>query len=537
MALTDRSTRPTDVERKPKEPTWGWGRWLWRTVTSMRTAVILLGLLALAAVPGSLLPQRNVASDPNGVVQFAESNPTMYPWLDRLGMFDVYASAWFAAIYLLLLVSMTGCVIPRSARLWRAVRSAPVPAPRNMSRLEGYRPLARPSPDIPDQSVLEHAAEVLRRRRFRVVIADAEVRAERGYLREVGNLMFHLSLLVLLVGVGVGRLFGFEGRAAIVEGDSFTNVSSSYDAFTPSVWTDVEGLEQFAFTLEDFDVRFEMEGPRAGEPREFDAVLDYTTAEDPSPVSAEVRPNQPLVVEGTKVFLTGHGYAPVVTVRDGEGRVAFSGPAIFLPLDSDFTSQGVVKVPDALPEQLGFEGYFLPTAAVDDRGPYSAFPEALDPQLFLTAFQGDLGMDTGDPQSVYVLDTDGLRQFRTADGTPVAQALSVGESMQLPRGAGTLTFDRVARFANFQIAYDPGKEISLAAAVLLLSGLTCSLLVRRRRVWVRLDEETVVVAGHSLSRFPLRDSDLDEICDELRTAGAAGGAEPTCPPRPKGPQR
>ena len=536
MALTDRPTRSVDPERQPAEPTWGWGRWLWRTVTSMRTAVILLALLALAAVPGSLLPQRNVASDPNGVVQFAESNPTVYPWLDRLGMFDVYASAWFAAIYLLLLVSMTGCVIPRSMRLWRAVLSAPVPAPRNMSRLERYQSIPRASLEIPDQVVLEHAASALRRRRFRVVVADTEVRAERGYLREVGNLAFHASLLVLLVGVGVGRLFGFEGRVAVVEGESFTNVSSSYDAFTPSVWTDVEGLEPFAFTLEDFDVQFEMNGPRAGEPREFDAVLDYSTEEDPTPISAEVRPNEPLVVDGTKVFLTGHGYAPEVTVRDGEGNVAFSGPAIFLPLDGDFTSQGVIKVPDALPEQLGFEGYFLPTAAVDDRGPYSAFPEALDPQLFLTAFEGDLGMDAGEPQSVYVLDTDGLRQFRSADGNPVAQALSVGESMQLPDGAGTLTFDRVARFANFQIAYDPGKEISLAAGLLLLSGLTCSLVVRRRRIWVRVDREAVLVAGQSLTRHPLRDADLDEVCDELRDAGATDETEPTSPPCPRGPQ-
>lgn len=537
MALIDRPPRPADDEERLTRASWGWGRWFWRTLTSMRTAVVLLGLLAIAAIPGSVLPQRNVASDPNGVVQFAQANPTVFRWLDPLGMFDVYASAWFAAIYLLLLVSMTGCVVPRSKRYWRAMRSAPTPGPRSLALLEGHRRLSRDPHQTSAQALLDVAAARLRRRGFRVVVAAGEVRAERGYLREAGNLAFHASLLVLLLGVGVGRLFGFEGRVAVVEGAAFANVRSSYDAFTPSVWTDIEGLEQFTFTLKDFDVRFETDGPRAGEPRGFDAMLDYSTAEDPTPVSAEVRPNEPLVINGTKVFLTGNGYAPVVTVRDGQGVVAFSGPVIFLPVDADFTSQGVIKVPDALPEQLGFKGYFLPTAAVDARGPYSAFPDTLNPRLVLTAYEGDLGMDQGTAQSVYVLNTDGLKQFRSADGTPVAQSLSVGESMRLPGGAGTLTFDRIARFANFQIAFDPGKEISLAAGLLLLTGLTGSLLVRRRRIWVRVTGDAVVVAGQSLTRFPLRDADLDEVCDELCSAGATAGAEPTYPPRPEGPQR
>ena len=107
----------------------GWARWVWRSLTSMRTALILLALLALAAVPGSLIPQRGVASDPTAVVGFIRENPTLAPWMDRLGLFEVYASPCFAAIYLLLLVSMTGCVLPRCARLWRATRAEPPRAP------------------------------------------------------------------------------------------------------------------------------------------------------------------------------------------------------------------------------------------------------------------------------------------------------------------------------------------------------------------------------------------------------------------------
>lgn len=543
QAVTTRTTeRPGTTEAAPPPPHgWGWARWCWSSLTSMRTAVILLTLLAVAAIPGSLLPQRNVASNPGAVTQFAKNNPDLYPWLDRFGFFDVYASPWFAAIYLMLLVSMTGCVLPRCARLWRSVRSAPVRAPTNLARLEQHAQWFVETPiggaaagDA--ESPLATAQRVLRRRGFRVEVHDNEVRAEKGYVRELGNLVFHLSLLVLLVGVGVGRLFGFEARIALAEGATFTNVQSEYDAFTPSVWTDTDNLEPFSFTLEDFEAKFETSGSKMGEPRYFNATLSYRTGTDPEVRTQEVQPNRPLDINETKAFLTGHGYAPVVTVRDGRGNVAFSGPVIFFPMDGSYASDGVIKAPDAVPRQLGFEGFFLPTADMGAQGPYSAFPDTLNPQLFLTAFTGDLGMDTGSPQSVFALNKSGVKQVKQRDGQPFARALQVGETMTLPDGQGSLTFDEVARFANFQIAYDPGKEISLAAAVMLLLGLTTSLAIRRRRLWVKItpghsagEPDSIEVAGLSLTRWPLDTRDTDALVAALKPDDAG----PPSPP-PKG---
>lgn len=503
-------------------PAWGWSRWLWRTLTSMRTAVVLLALLAVAAVPGSLLPQRGVASDPNAVTGFFAEHPDLAPWLDRLFLFEVFASPWFAAIYLLLLVSMSGCVIPRSLTLWRAVRADPHPAPRHLSRLEHYETWTSP---LPAGEVLERARSVLRKRRFRVTVVGSEVRSERGYVREVGNLAFHLSLLVLLVGVGAGRLFGFEGRVAMVEGGSFTNVRGEYDAFTPSVWTDVDGLEPLSFTLDSFAAEFATSGPGRGEPRLFEAAVTYVAGND-APQRQIVRPNEPLDVDGTKFFVTGHGYAPRVTVRDGRGDIVTSGPVIFLPLDGSFTSEGVIKAPDARPEQLAFEGLFLPTAAVGENGPYSAFPDDLNPRLVLAAYAGDLGLGDGTPESVYELDRSGLQPVADSDGKDLRRVLAVGDTMMLPDGRGSVTFDGVARFANFQVARDPGKEISLLAALMLLIGLTVSLCVGRRQVWVRVGRldghgmpgpggTSVEVAGRSQTRRAAKSHEIDALLEAL----------------------
>lgn len=481
----------------------GWGRWAWRRLTSMRTAVVLLILLAVAAVPGSLLPQRGVASDPAAVALFYRDNPNLAPWLDRLYLFDVYAAPWFAAVYLLLLVSMTGCVLPRCACLWREVTAQPPAAPRRLEREDAHARLT-----VEEASAsLTAAAAHLRSRRFRVVETDGEVRAEKGHVRELGNLAFHLSLLVLLVGVAGGRLFGYEGRVAVVEGSTFTNIASSYDALTRAPLADPADLEPLEFTLRSFDAQFETSGPRLGEPRSFTAILDWVTSDGAG--TTEVRPNQPFDANGTKFFLTGHGYAPQITVRDGRGDVAASGPVIFLPQDQAFTSDGVVKVPDARPTPVALEGLFLPTAARGADGiDVSAYPGLVNPALLLTAYSGDLGLDDGGAQSVYTLDLDGLVEVTGDDGDRWRATLAPGETVRLPDGLGTVTFDGVTRFANFQVARDPGKEISLVAALLLLMGLSVSLGVPRRRVWVRrVDDATVEVGWRHLGRRRCADSD------------------------------
>ena len=110
------STQPTDprTERdditQPSLGPLGLLRFAWRQLTSMRTALFLLLLLAVAALPGSIFPQRSI--DAVRTADWIARHETAGPWLDRLGFFEVYASPWFAAIYLLLFVSLVGCVLP-----------------------------------------------------------------------------------------------------------------------------------------------------------------------------------------------------------------------------------------------------------------------------------------------------------------------------------------------------------------------------------------------------------------------------------------
>ncbi|HEU4913350.1 MAG TPA: cytochrome c biogenesis protein ResB [Actinomycetes bacterium] len=486
-------------------------RWAWRQLTSMRTALVLLFLLTLAALPGSLVPQRGV--DPLRVQEFSQDNPTLARWYERLSLFDVYSSPWFAATYLLLFVSLIGCVLPRSRAHWTAVRARPPAAPRNLDRLpahESWTTEATPA------EVLAGARTALRDARFRVEDGDGSVAAERGHWRETGNLVFHLALLLLLVAVALGNLFGFKGSVLVVEGRAFSNTVTAYDEFSSGVGFDEGSLVPFTLGLDELAVRYQRSGEQRGAPRDFRADVTYSPAPDAPERRGVLRVNHPLTIDGTKVFLLGNGYAPVFTVRDSTGAVVFSGPVPFLPRDGNMASTGVVKVPSAQPEQLGFEGLFLPTAVLDPaQGPVSAYPDTTLPRAVLTAFTGDLGVDDGSPQSVYSLDRSGLTQVTGENGQPLAQSLAPGATMELPDGA-SITFDGVRRWASLQVARNPGTGPALAASVLALGGLMLSLFVRRRRVWVRAvataEGRTLVeVAGLARAEGESRDALADEV--------------------------
>src|SRR3954471_8678943 len=228
-------------------------RWAWRQLTSMRTALLLLLLLAVAAVPGSVFPQRRI--NPGQVQQYMDDHPGYAGLLDRIGLFDVYSSVWFSAIYLLLFVSLVGCVLPRSRAHLRALRAAPPRTPRRLERLPGHQ---RVTVDEPPQETLDALARALRERHYRIARHDdVSVSAERGYLAETGNLVFHLALLGLLAGVAAGSLFGYSGQVLVVEGQSFSNAVPSSDSFPAGSRVDTGNLAPFAFTLQDMRVPFD----------------------------------------------------------------------------------------------------------------------------------------------------------------------------------------------------------------------------------------------------------------------------------------
>lgn len=472
----------------------GWLRWGWRQLTSMRTALILLFLLAVAAIPGSIVPQRSI--DPVKMDRFISDNPALGGFFDKIGLFNVFTTPWFSAIYLLLCISLIGCIIPRARIHLRAMRSQPPAAPSRFSRMPQSREFATDQQIEVDQTAHD-IAQKLRRNWWRVSVATsdqaqrgvapgsntASISAEKGYLRETGNLVFHLALLTLLLSVALGGLFGWRGQTVMVVGDSFSNTATQYDSFSAGRFVNSEQLPPFTMTLDKFDVTYQREGDQRGAPRSFDALVSVTPEPGAPSTQQQIDVNHPLAISGAKVYLIGNGYAPVIEVRDAHGELIYEAPTVFLPSDSNFTSRGVVKMPDNSP-QLGIQSIFLPTTTVDpQRGPISTFPATDSPALFLSAWQGNLGLDNGFAQSVYELDTSKMQRVGV-------RAIRVGETWKLPNDLGSVKFVGIKRFASFDVAHDPGQTPALISAIFMLAGLMLSLFIPRRRVWVRISDNS-----------------------------------------------
>jgi cytochrome c biogenesis protein len=283
-----------------------------------------------------------------------------------------------------------------------------------------------------------------------------------------------------------------------------------YNSFSAGRQVDPGDLPPFSFTLDSMKVKFEEKSMGAmGAARAFDATVTLKTTPDAAPVTQLVQVNHPLKVGSAKVYLAGNGYAPVVTVRDATGAVAFRGPVPALTSDANYTSTIVIKVPDAKPRQLGLVGTFLPTALLQPgEGWISIFPDKLNPRLVLTAFaakpgEDGLGVNGGVPQSVYVLDVKNLTQLRSTDGQQARLLLAPGQTAKLPESAGSITFDGLKRYAGLDIHSDPSRPWALGTSLLALAGVTASLFVRRRRLWIKVsdgpdgdaDRTVVEVAG------------------------------------------
>jgi cytochrome c biogenesis protein len=528
------STAPAESLSMPALGVVGWARWFWRQLTSMRVALLLLLLVALGAIPGSLIPQSG--TDATKVADFVKNNPTLGDVYDKLGLFHVYSSVWFSAIYILLFVSLIGCIVPRTWQFVGQLRSRPPGAPKRLTRLPAYttwRTTAEP------EQVREAALALLKKKRFRAHLTGDNAAGEKGYLREVGNLAFHIALIVMLTAFAWGQLFKSEGNKLVVEGDGFSNTLTQYDDFKSGNLFDTGDLVPLSFTLNKFTGTYETSGPNKGTPRLYQAAITYSEGAYGKDHKTLVKVNEPLEIGDAKVYLTAHGYAPLITVRDGKGNVVFHDAVAMLPLDSNVTSTGVIKVldgyknPKGVSEQLGISAFFLPTYTKGSETA-STFPALNNPVLNLAPYHGDLGVDSGIPQSVYQLDKSHVKEFKDSKGAQLRENLKPGQTMQLPGGAGSVTYEGTKQWANFQVVQQPASGWALAGALTAIFGLAASLFIQRRRVWVRAvrgaDGVTVVeMAGLGRSESAKVPEELGDLAGVLYDL-APGAPDPDAAP-------
>ncbi|GGI93221.1 cytochrome c biogenesis protein [Saccharopolyspora subtropica] len=461
----------------------------WRGLTSMRTALVLLFLLALAALPGALIPQRSL--NQSEVDRYFREYPTLAPILDKLGAFEVFSSVWFASIYVLLFISLIGCLLPRCYEYYKQWRAKPVRTPRNLSRMPHHESATLHA------SVDEVMAAARKRLRgWRMVEREEadgarSISAERGFLREIGNLVFHFALVGLLVGVAGGKLYGYEGQVIVIaDGSEFCNSGTyNYDSFRAGLTVDGTQLSPFCLRVNDFDVQYQPNG----QVEAFRVDMQYQAGDDLEtgtwrPYLLQV--NHPLRIAGDRIYLTGNGYAPrfTVTFPDGQQRTGLiqwqpvSPQTMLSQGATKFDPPGVQDEVQRRQNQIAVTGLFAPTATFDGAVLSSGFPDLLDPAVAVDVLRGDLGLDSGRGQSIFGVDQSMVDQGRLK--RVARENLRIGQEIRLDDGT-TVRFDGVERWANLQVSHDPFQPWVLGFAIAVIVGIGTSLAIKRRRVWVR----------------------------------------------------
>lgn len=408
--------------------------WIYRQLTSMRVALLLLGALALLTLAGTLLAQApaEVRSDPGAYAEWLDSvRPRYGGWtgvLDTLGLFSVFSSIWFKGLLVLLSASLISCSVRNVPRLWRrATRPRMVMTGAFFERAPHRAGIAS---QADAKASLDAIRSTFRSHLFHTSIRrdgdDVHVCADRFRWGPFGRIVAHLSFVVILIGAALTATSGFRDEGFAVPVGETMKVGHGTDlAVRATSFSDTYYL--------------------SGEPRDYTSSL--VLYRDGKPVkSQEVRVNHPMRYEGVSFYQSFFGPSVVVRAEDTDGRVLFDRSVPMLYGSKD-------------------ETHVIGRFSLPKKG-LTVF--AVAPQ------SGEIDRRIGPGQTQ-------LEVYRSGSDAPVGvRVLSQGEPAAI---AGVdFTFVRERQYAGLIVARDPGWTLVWIGSVLLVLGICMVFLFPHRRI-------------------------------------------------------
>ncbi|MEP7060267.1 MAG: cytochrome c biogenesis protein ResB [Actinomycetota bacterium] len=506
---------------------------VWRSLRSMRTALILLLLLALASVAGSLVPQE--MNSPDRVAQITLNHPVLAQFLRRAGLFNVFGSWWFTWVTALLFISLFACLIPRSRAAIKSALQKPIQA-REIDSFPLYRQVRVASPP---SAVLASTRRLLSRRLFRTSAGQTQLAAEKGLARELGSLVFHWAFVILLLGVVVGKGTGYVGHATIIEGQTWVDARPNYNGQIRTGRFFAGNFSGIGIRLQNFTDTYRS----SGIPMDFLSKVQLLDPQGRVVDSADIRVNHPAHFDGLDIFQYGFGWAPEFQVRDA-GSVIAAGP---IAMGQKVAPRGVPEL--ALPwngtekllnltPNVGVALEFWPDGNAYFNslkgGDPVQMPVLSAPLLTFTTYEGRIF----DPATNTILDTSLLRKLTAGIMYPGQTVdLRTGQVLDPDPATGridfgdrlTMSFPRIRQFSVLQVSRDRGVPIVFLAAILIVLGLLPALYTARRKVWVRVQPagtgSLVQVGGFALQRKTQFEDEFARLVTAL--TAASGGEVPT----------
>lgn len=429
----------------------GLGGRVWRSLCSIKLTAILLSVILIMSLASTPFPQLSaeIQADPVAHALWEQAARDRYgPMSDiyrAIGLFNVYASPIFVLSLVALLVNGLACTVNRLRPIWRAITAKPTAVrPDSFYAKAGNRTSLEVASK---QRARETITEVLSEHRYRPLMEEQKgityVCADKNRFARVGTLVTHSAVVFIALGAVWSARASWREPIVILGPDESYDVPHGHD----------------------FQVRyegFEVDRYADGTPRDYRSHL--VVVQGASEIARKiVRVNDPLTYQGVGFYLWGAGPALRIVGLDADGM-----PIPMAPSWSDEIAEGDVS--------LAITG------------------EADEAELYLPTLDVSV---TVSPNHAAVLDESAQAPVAFLEASQAGQPLFSdyvprGEAVQLPGFSLQFGPDY---YTMLQVVSDPGFAPVVLASLLGVLGLLISFYFYPSRVWIKLTDEDLVVAG------------------------------------------
>jgi cytochrome c biogenesis protein len=513
-------------------------RGLWKLLTNVKFALLLVSTAGFAAFLGVVLPQlpgpmRENAAARSAWLELRRDDFGLFTGaMDRAGLFDIFHAAWFNGLWMTVITAVTVCAVSRFRPTWRSVQR---PAKQVGER---YFETAHHRADYSHPGGAAAVESALRRRHYRVERTNESggavfLFAERFAWSSYGTFVSHLALLMLLVGALLTRLAGFDETLVLAEATPAAPVFSTPGPGQIFVrMLDAYRGKDAAGNIVDFHSDLEVS-------RGDQVVRCTATVNDPCHAFGYKVHQAAFFDDIARLRITGPGgrllyddvldfegqatAVPALRVTGAGGAVLFDQPLPQMGTDpgaapgrEDDVALGLLSFPSA-PGASQYLSYPVSWKVVDGKlrlavsgpdlplrelaegeeavaGPYRIRYEGARsiPAIAVADMPGSAGGATvqmpADTAGRPYLFVSGLE----ADAT--STVLLPGQALSATNGY-TYTFGGPVEASGVSVKRDPGDTFIWVAVGMAVVGLGITFYVPRRRLWVKVTPNRTFFAG------------------------------------------
>jgi cytochrome c biogenesis protein len=460
---------------------------LWRFFSSLKLTLFLLMGLATVSIIGTLIKQN---AEPDVYVE--KFGAGLAKLFTALNFVDMYHSLWFLLLLYFLSLNIIACTLRRLPFEWKSISQSKTTLDEAFEKTLPCREEWKTSGSV--QEIENRVTEILRREfagpRSTTAGNETHLFAEKGRYSRIGVYILHASIIIILAGAMIGNLFGYKASVSIEEGKGTTTAYASKRNFhqsllermgknsgTETVVSPDDPSPRIAIDL-GFTVqcdKFSVTYYDTGAPKEYKSLLSIADEGKTVIARRPVVVNGPLTYRGITFYQSGYSAEGFrFTLRDRQNGAssqvtAKSGERTLLPNGDSMVVMDSIE--DIRAQSHEFSGPAVRVAVLPKTGKPEAF-------VLLQKYP-DFSADQG---GAYRFSYDGISTWNTV----------------------------------LQVSRDPGVWIVWAGCFLLVGGIFVSFFLSHRRIWIRISDGCLVMAGSSGKNSAAFRTQFDNLAAKLK---------------------